>query len=97
MYIFIHGCWLHFTGSRTSSRAKLFSRGVACGAWDSFHARLSFGVGGILWVVGSLLTIFTICPAIAPRTCGAYLHPTCVKVTASLGVSNVRLPSPSFT
>ena len=24
-YIFIHGCWLHFTGSMISSRAKFFS------------------------------------------------------------------------
>src|SRR3984893_275298 len=58
--ILIHGCWLHFTGSITSSRAKLFSRAAAFGAWDSFHSRLSLGVGLMLCVVGSSLTILMV-------------------------------------
>src|SRR5580765_8104526 len=51
----------------------------------------------MLWVVGSALTMLIVCPAIAPSTCGLYLQPTWVRVTASFGTSNVRLPRPSFT
>src|ERR1700675_1217795 len=51
----------------------------------------------MLWVVGSPLTILIVCPAITPSTCGLYLQPTCVSVTASFGRSKVRLPKPSFT
>src|SRR5580700_604323 len=51
----------------------------------------------MLWVVGSPLTILIVCPAITPSTCGLYLQPTCVSVTASFGTSKVRLPKPSFT
>src|SRR5437867_12219775 len=87
-YIFIHGCWLHFTGRRISSRAKFFSSGAVFGACDSFHSRLSFGVGWMLCVVGSLLTILTVCPAITPSTCGWYLQPLWSSVMASLGISN---------
>src|SRR5271168_2238620 len=97
MYIFIQGCWLHFTGSMISSRAKVFSSGAEDGACDSFHSRLSFGVGWMLCVVASPLTILMVWPAITPRTCGLYLQPLCVSVTASVGTANVRVPSPSFT
>src|SRR2546423_10617279 len=97
MYMRIHGCWLHCTGIITSCRAKLFSSGGAFGACDSFHSRLSFGVGWMLCVVGSLLTIEMVWPAMAPRTCGLYLHPLWFNVTGSLGASNVRLPNSSLT
>src|SRR5579864_7721608 len=96
-YIFIHGCWLHFTGSMISSRANVFSRAGEEGGCDSFHSRLSFGVGWMLCVVGSSFLICTVCPAITPRTWGWYWQPFWSRTTGSLGRSKVRLPRPSFT
>src|SRR5262249_43738993 len=51
----------------------------------------------MLWVVGSPLTIFMVCPAITPPTWGLYLQPVCTSSTASLGTSKLRLPRPSLT
>src|SRR5579864_870886 len=96
-YIFIHVCWLHFTGSMISSRAKLLSRGADFGGCDSFHSRLSLGVGWMLCVVSSLFSILMGCPVITPRTWGWYWQPCWLMVTGSLGTSNVRSPRPSFT
>src|SRR5579863_1230490 len=96
-YIFIQGCWLHLTGSMISSRAKFFSRAGDCGGCDSFHSRLSFGVGWMLCVVGSSFLISTVCPAITPSTCGWYWHPCWLSSIGVVGTSKVRLPRPSLT
>src|SRR5260370_16717849 len=71
----IHGCWLHFTGSKISSRAKVFSMGGAFAACDSFHPRLSFGVGCILCALRSPLTITISRPTMTPTTSRLSLQP----------------------
>src|SRR5579862_9114604 len=87
IYIFIQGCWLHFTGSMISCRAKLLSIGAALGGCDSFHSRLSLGVGWMLCVVGSSLITSTVWPAITPSTWGWYRQPSWLILAASLGAS----------
>src|SRR6266851_1352283 len=70
MYAFIHGCTLHFTGMATSSRVNDFSIGAAPGGCDSFHSRLSLGIGWMLCVVWSLFTTSIFWPTCMAITCG---------------------------
>src|SRR5579859_6611767 len=97
MYIFIHGCWLHFTGSSTSWRAKFLSSGADPGGCDSFHSLLLAGDGWMLCVVLSLFSILMGWPVITPSTCGWYWQPFWSMTAASAGGLNVRSPRPSFT
>src|SRR5205823_8295884 len=97
MYARIHGCWLHFTGIITSWRVNFLSSGAAPGGWDSFHSRLSLGIGWMLCVVGSLETMCRSCPTMIPRTWGLYVHPFWSSVIGSVGAGNAYLSAPSFT
>src|SRR5437868_7549098 len=70
-YIFIHGCWLHFTGTMISGISNCFRIGGDLGVWLWFHSGLFFGAAWTLWSVLSLLRNSTVCPIIAPTTCGS--------------------------
>src|SRR4051812_22725455 len=96
-YIFIQGCWLHFTGTMISGLLNSFRMGADFGCWLSFHSGFSFGAAWMLWSVLSLLRNSTVCPIIAPTTCGSYRQPTWSTTTWSLGVAQSARNGAAFT
>src|ERR1039458_4741207 len=88
MYARIQGCTLHFTGIMTSWRAKLLVRGACPGDCDSFQSGFTCGCGWMLWLVGSLVTIWKFWPVITPMTRGLYMQPFWSRLTCTLGTAH---------
>src|ERR1035437_6413601 len=98
MYARIQGCTLHFTGIKTSWRAKLFVIGACPGDCDSFQSGFTVGWGCMLWLVGSLVLISKFCPVINPITRGLYMQPFWSRLTWVAGTAHcLSAGSPDFT
>src|SRR6266567_4588870 len=96
MYALIHGCWLHFTGIMISARANRLMSGGAPGGCDWFHSRFFLGMGWILWVVASLETTRSSCPAMIPSTCGSYTHACWSRITGLAGTGKLYFSAPAL-